>query len=58
MPYPVAAGDTVTVVAGCDRRRITCVGRFANIANFRGAPDLPGQDSILVVSSNQTWTEF
>jgi uncharacterized phage protein (TIGR02218 family) len=63
MPYAVAVDDTLTAYAGCDRRRDTCKapalgGRFSNIANFRGAPDLPGQDSILIVSSNIAWTSY
>jgi uncharacterized phage protein (TIGR02218 family) len=42
-----APGDTFEVVAGCDKRPETCAGRFANIANFRGFPHIPGQDSIV-----------
>jgi hypothetical protein len=29
---------------GCDRRWGTCVGTFGNGANFRGFPDIPGDD--------------
>jgi hypothetical protein len=29
---------------GCDKRFETCVSRFANAANFRGEPHLPGND--------------
>jgi uncharacterized phage protein (TIGR02218 family) len=29
---------------GCDKRLETCVSRFANAANFRGEPYLPGND--------------
>jgi uncharacterized phage protein (TIGR02218 family) len=63
MPYAVAVNDTLTAYAGCDRRRESCVspalgGRFDNILNFRGAPDLPGQDSILVIPSNLAWTSW
>ncbi|VXB69764.1 hypothetical protein BREVUG8_30091 [Brevundimonas sp. G8] len=28
----------------CDKRWETCVGTFANGANFRGFPDVPGDD--------------
>ena len=30
--------------ATCDRRWATCVGTFANGANFQGFPDIPGDD--------------
>ena len=38
------AGDLVEIGEGCDRRFETCVARFANAANFRGEPHLPGND--------------
>ena len=31
----------------CDRRWATCVGTFGNGANFRGFPDIPGDDFLL-----------
>jgi uncharacterized phage protein (TIGR02218 family) len=34
----------VELTEGCDRRFATCSGRFANAANFRGEPHLPGND--------------
>ena len=40
----VAAGCTVELREGCDKRFDTCVGRFGNAANFRGEPHLPGND--------------
>jgi uncharacterized phage protein (TIGR02218 family) len=43
-PTPVAAGDTFTVTAGCDKTLETCKARFDNIANFRGFPHMPGND--------------
>ncbi len=42
--YPVAAGDTFTIVAGCDGNFSTCKNRFNNVANFRGEPHVPGND--------------
>jgi uncharacterized phage protein (TIGR02218 family) len=42
-----AAGDTLIAYAGCDRRFSTCKARFANAANFRGFPHIPGSDFIL-----------
>ncbi len=46
MPVDPEAGDTFDVVAGCDKRRETCKGKFDNIANFRGYPFVPGNDTI------------
>ena len=40
-------GDGVAVTAGCDRQFATCRDRFANAANFRGFPHIPGQDAVL-----------
>lgn len=42
--FPIAIGDLVETVEGCDKRLETCSGRFANAANFRGEPHLPGID--------------
>ncbi len=38
------AGDAVTVSIGCDKAFSTCRDRFANAANFRGFPHMPGSD--------------
>lgn len=43
-PLPVAAGDRAELTEGCDKRWSTCRTRFANAANFRGEPHLPGND--------------
>ena len=40
----VRVGDRVELREGCDKRLATCAGRFANIANFRGEPHVPGND--------------
>ena len=42
--HPPLAGDLVELREGCDRSLETCAGRFANAANFRGEPHLPGID--------------
>ena len=42
--FTVAAGTLVLVEEGCDKMLATCAGRFANAANFRGEPFLPGID--------------
>lgn len=43
-PRPPAVGDLVEASEGCDKRFATCRARFANAANFRGEPHLPGMD--------------
>lgn len=37
-------GDRIRVEAGCDKRVETCRDKFANFLNFRGFPDIPGED--------------
>jgi len=44
---PIAGGDGFVARAGCDKRSETCAAKFANIANFRGFPHIPGQDAII-----------
>ena len=44
---PIAAGHDFVVRAGCDKRLETCRDRFANVANFRGFPHIPGQDTVI-----------
>lgn len=39
-----AAGTAVELIEGCDKLLATCSARFANAANFRGEPHLPGND--------------
>jgi uncharacterized phage protein (TIGR02218 family) len=38
------AGALIELSQGCDKRIETCAARFANAANFRGEPWLPGTD--------------
>lgn len=42
--FALVAGCRVRLTEGCDKRFATCQGRFANSANFRGEPHLPGND--------------
>ena len=46
---PVVAGDSMRLVAGCDKRAETCRVKFDNLLNFRGFPDLPGEDWLVSV---------
>jgi len=43
------AGDRLRLEAGCDKRFETCRLKFANQANFRGFPHVPGDDWLLAV---------
>jgi uncharacterized phage protein (TIGR02218 family) len=40
------AGDSFEVTAGCDKQFQTCRVKFANAANFRGFPHMPGNDFV------------
>ena len=46
-PFNIAAGDTFSVVAGCDKGIATCECTFGNSVNFRGAFTVPGQDRMI-----------
>ncbi len=37
-------GDTMRIEAGCDKRSATCRDKFSNFLNFRGFPNIPGED--------------
>ena len=47
----IADGDSFVARAGCDKRIATCSAKFANVANFRGFPNIPGQDAVLRYAS-------
>jgi uncharacterized phage protein (TIGR02218 family) len=49
-PSSIVPGDMAELTAGCDRRFSTCRSRFANAANFRGFPHMPGNDFVLRVA--------
>lgn len=44
MPETILPGDGFSLVAGCDKLFPTCREKFANTANFRGFPHIPGND--------------
>lgn len=46
LPFPIAAGDAGTVLAGCRKTLAVCGSKFANTANFRGFPHIPGADAV------------
>ncbi len=45
-PSPILprSGDHAVIEAGCDKIAATCRSKFANLANFRGFPHMPGSD--------------
>lgn len=47
----VVAGDRVRVTAGCDKRMGACRYKFDNLLNYRGFPDIPGEDWLAAVPS-------
>lgn len=50
----IAPGDTVRLDAGCNKRRSTCRDKFSNILNFRGFPDIPGDNKLLSIPLRST----
>lgn len=44
---PIAPGDRLRLTAGCDKRKATCRDKFDNLLNFRGFPDIPGEDWLM-----------
>lgn len=43
----IAVGDRVRIEAGCDKRMVTCRVKFNNLLNFRGFPQIPGEDWLM-----------
>jgi len=40
----IAVGDAFVVTAGCDKQHATCREKFSNVTNYRGFPNMPGND--------------
>jgi uncharacterized phage protein (TIGR02218 family) len=49
-PSPMAAGDLFSVTPGCDKSFSTCRDRFGNAVNFRGFPQMPGNDALIRIA--------
>lgn len=47
MANTVQVGDTYIMSAGCDKLLATCKTKFNNVVNFRGFPNVPGQDAMI-----------
>ncbi|WP_026191144.1 DUF2163 domain-containing protein [Methylosinus sp. LW4] len=48
----MVAGDSFTLVAGCDKSAASCRSKFSNIVNFRGFPHMPGNDLVISYPSS------
>lgn len=44
LPFDLAVGDGLTVIAGCVKTELVCVVKFQNFSNFQGEPDIPTTD--------------
>lgn len=42
-PFPMTAGDTVTLLNGCNKTLSNCT-QYNNVINFRGEPAIPGMN--------------
>jgi uncharacterized phage protein (TIGR02218 family) len=50
-PFTMAAGNTLTIIAGCDRLAATCETKFNNKINFQGEDTVPGIEALNRVPS-------
>lgn len=44
LPHDLELGDEVIVTVGCDRSPSSCKNKFSNFVNYRGFPNIPGED--------------
>jgi len=49
----LAPGTRIALVAGCDKTAETCRAKFDDFLNFRGFPDIPGEDWLAAIPSRQ-----
>lgn len=47
LQYSLAIGESIKLIAGCDKTIKTCVNKFCNAINFRGEPYVPNMDKIV-----------
>lgn len=50
----IAIGDTLSIVAGCDKRHDTCRDKFNNIVNRQAEDFIPGFDALLQTPNANT----
>lgn len=46
-PFAMDTSDSFTMTPGCDKRKVTCSTKYANVANFRGFEFMPGTDKLI-----------
>jgi uncharacterized phage protein (TIGR02218 family) len=46
-PFDFDLADTITLEGGCDRTIGVCHNSFSNAVNFRGFPQMPGNDQLM-----------
>lgn len=51
---PLTVDQPFSVMAGCDKTLATCRGRFSNAVNFRGFPQMPGNDFVTAFAPRRT----
>lgn len=52
LPFNITIGDTFSVIPGCRRKRTEdCLNKWNNVINFRGFPDVPLNDKVLQIAS-------
>lgn len=47
MPSEISVGDAYSLIPGCDKKFATCKAKYSNVKNFRGEPNVPGNDQVL-----------
>lgn len=46
-PFPIEAGDTYSMIPGCDGLATTCKDKFDNLVNHQGDKFFPGTDKLI-----------
>lgn len=47
--WPPEVGDLIRISAGCDKSPEMCFGKFNNILNYQGFPNVPGTDEYFTI---------
>ena len=51
-PHAIEVGDQFKLIAGCDKTPETCRLKFSNFSNYRGFPQMPGEDWVAAYPSS------
>ncbi|MEM5502370.1 DUF2163 domain-containing protein [Ahrensia kielensis] len=54
MQFAPVTGTDFEIIAGCDKRFVTCKAKFSNSINFRGFPHMPGNENALNYLDDET----